>query len=175
MEMIGSQIEKEIDKEVVNSVDGFIKTNQMVKEFYDMLSKFSSYLYSAIGSLSYKKGNELIKLFDYVRNKLINEMDEKMGELYGFKIFYRLNLFPELIKCGEEAYNELLSFYNERNVDIDYEQCCNELEDVILDVAKMIKNIMSYVNKNQHKLTSSESKEENISLKELFSKLNAEI
>lgn len=63
MEMIGSQMDKEIDKQVVNSVDGFIKTNQMVKEFYDMLSKFSSFLYNRIGSLSYKKGNELIKLF----------------------------------------------------------------------------------------------------------------
>lgn len=56
MEMIGSQIEKEIDKEVVNSVDEFTKTNQMVKEFYETLSKFSSYIYNAIGSLSYKKG-----------------------------------------------------------------------------------------------------------------------
>lgn len=93
----------------------------------------------------------------------------------GFKIFYRLNIFSELIKCGEEAYNDLLSFYNERNVDIDYEQCCNELEDVILDVAKVIKNIMSYVNKNQHKLTSSESKEKSASIKDLFSNLNEEI
>lgn len=174
MKMIDSQIENEIDKEVVNSVDKFTKTNQMVKEFYDMLSKFSSYLYNGIASLSYNKGNEVIKLYDYVRDKLINEMDEKMSELYGFKIFYQLSIFTELIKCGEEAYNELLSFYNERNVDIDYEQCCNELEDVILDVAKVIKNIISYVNKNQHKLTSSDSTK-GISIKELLSNLNEEI